>query len=101
MATGGTPDQTEGLRTTSCRVAITFNDKNAKAHFRLGTALLDLAEKDRDVVDKMDKLKAACNAFGRANELQPEARTKAKEDYLRKLIAEEEAMAKVKPVGST
>lgn len=53
------------------RVAIQFNDKNAKAHFRLGAALLELVASDPDLVDRVAKLKLAHEAFVRSHELQP------------------------------
>jgi hypothetical protein len=53
------------------RVAIEFNEENAKAHFRLGAALMELVQLDPDLVDKVDKLKKAHKAFVRSHELQP------------------------------
>ena len=89
------------VRLCTCRTAISMNDANAKAHFRLGMALLELTEKDYDGTNRIERLRGAEKAFERSNALQESAATRAKAELAAKRAEEEEAMAKVEPVASS
>eukprot|EP00038_Savillea_parva_P010066 m.187668 g.187668 ORF g.187668 m.187668 type:complete len:204 (-) comp17155_c0_seq1:28-639(-) len=86
---------------TDARTAISMNEANAKAHFRLGMALLELTEKDYDGTNRIERLRGAEKAFERSNALQESAATRAKAELAAKRAEEEEAMAKVEPVASS
>eukprot|EP00041_Stephanoeca_diplocostata_P004514 m.46468 g.46468 ORF g.46468 m.46468 type:complete len:209 (+) comp15160_c0_seq1:181-807(+) len=81
-------------------VAVRFNPKNAKAHFRQGLAALELGTRDPDATNRLERLQLAVSALQASDALSSTARSKAKLKDAIKKLEEETAMANVEPIGS-